>query len=157
MLATGGIKTYGVLVLICCASVCGFCSQARKDLGRVCTEAEQKEAIDADSRDWKALYGLYKHLAHCDDGAGAENFSDIVVRFLARDWKHFRDLETLVASDRNFRRFVLNHIDATTDPDDLRAIVSNAHRRCPSTAKRLCGIVKSSAESALRDQASVPN
>ena len=85
----------------------------------------------------------------------AENFSENVVRLLAKDWKHIADLERIVGSDRNFRRFVLNHIDATTDANDLRAIVSNSHNRCRTTNKQLCGAVEDRAKSALKEQADI--
>jgi hypothetical protein len=105
------------------------------------------------SRDWKAFYRVFKRLAHCDDGAMAENFSENVVRLLAKDWKLISDLDTLAASDQIFRRFVLNHIDATANPDDLRIIIGNSRERCPATALQMCRSIESEAKSALKEQA----
>jgi hypothetical protein len=118
-----------------------------------CTEAEQREVISTNSSDWKAFYRVFKRLAHCDDGAMAENFSENVVRLLAKDWKHIADSDSLIASDRIFRRFVLNHIDATTNPDDLRMIISNSRERCPATTRQLRRSFESEAQSALKEQA----
>jgi hypothetical protein len=102
-------------------------------------------------RDWSGFYKAFKRLRQCDDGAPAENFSDIAVRLLARDWKDFAGLAKLAASDRNFRHFVLKHVDATTDPGDLRAVVSNASGRCPAGAIQLCRALESQAKSALKE------
>jgi hypothetical protein len=118
-----------------------------------CSDAEQREAMTAHSKDWKALYDLFRRLSHCDDGAMAENFSDNVVRLLAKEWSHFGELEAFVSSNRRFRRFVLNHVDSTTDPNDLRMIARNSRSQCPATAKQLCEALGSRAKSALKEQA----
>jgi len=147
------MKPLRILRSACCAFVFAFCTLASNAQVKECTEAEQREIISTHSRDWKALYVVFKRLAHCDDGAMAESFSDDVVRMLSKDWKHIEDLDTLNASDRNFRRFVLNHIDSTTNPDDLKMVISNSRARCPATARPLCRSIEIQAKSALKEQA----
>jgi len=148
-----GMEPLRILRLVSCIFVFVFCTLASNAQVKECTEAEQREIISAHSRDWKAFHVAFKRLAHCDDGAMAESFSDNVVRLLARDWKHIEDLGTLIASDRSFRRFVLNHIDSTTNPADLKMVISNSREHCPATARPLCRSIETEAKSALREQA----
>src|SRR5436309_1395909 len=72
---------------------------------KTCSPAEQKQAIMLVARDWESLYSSFKRLGHCDDGAPAENFSEIVVGLLASDWRHFGDLRSRTTSDKKFQRF----------------------------------------------------
>jgi hypothetical protein len=146
------MKSIRILRSVCCSFAFAFCALATTGQVRECTEAEQKEAILTNARDWKTFYREFKRLAHCDDGAMAENFSENVVTLLAKDWKHIGDLGGLIASDGIFRRFVLNHIDATANPDDLRIIISNSRGRCPETARQLCRSIDSEAKAALKEQ-----
>jgi len=134
-------------VAFVCVSLALVCAAQR----RPCTESQQREAMSIQPKDWNGFYAAFRSLGQCDDGAPAENFSDITVRLLARDWKDITDLVKLAASDRAFQRFVLKHVDATTDPDDLKAVVSNARRRCPAAAIQLCRALASQARSALRE------
>jgi len=147
------MKPLRILRSVSCIFVFAFCSLASNAQVKECTEAEQREIISTHSRDWKAFYVVFKRLAHCDDGAMAENFSDNVVRLLARDWKHIGDLDTLIASDRSFRRFVLDHIDSTTNPAELKMVISNSREHCPETARPLCRSIETEAKSALKEQA----
>jgi hypothetical protein len=144
--------TSRIVLSICIALHCGFCVPAYSAQVKECTDGQQKEIILAHPKNWEDFYGIFKRLSHCDDGAMAENFSDIVVRLLARDWKHFGVLETRVASDRNFGRFVLRHIDATTNPDDLRLIIDNSRQHCASSSQKLCKSLEAEAKSALKEQ-----
>ncbi len=142
------MKTYQILFL---PAICGFATLANAAQTKVCTQAEQIEAMDAAPKDWKAFYRLFKRLGHCDDGAMAENFSDRVVKLLAEDWKNLDDLRILAVSDKSFQRFVLSHIDATVDADELRKVIGNAQQHCPSKAKRLCRLIESKAKSAYAE------
>jgi hypothetical protein len=151
------MKTHQIARLLICLYLSGFCAPAGNTQVKECTDAEQREVIATSSRDWKAFYGVFRRLAHCDDGAMAESFSDNVVRLLAKDWKHFGDLESFVASNGDFRRFVLNHVDATTDPKDLTMIINNSRQHCPATAKRLCRSIEAEARSALKEQSAPLN
>jgi hypothetical protein len=148
------MKSIRILRLECCSIVFAFCALGTNGQVKECKEAEQKEVILTNSKDWKTFYREFKRLGHCDDGAMAENFSENVVTLIAKDWKHIGDLGGIIASDGIFRRFVLKHIDATANPDDLKIIISNSRGRCPETERQLCISIESEAKAALKEQAS---
>ena len=100
--------------------------------------------------DWAALYGMFRRYAGCDDGAIAEGYTDRVMDLLARGWERLPDLAPLVARDPAFAAFVLDHIDATADPADLRRVVSFVEGRgCPDIASDLCDAIRRHAKDAL--------
>jgi hypothetical protein len=117
---------------------------------KACTTAEEKKALGQADRltDWDAVYHSFMHFAHCDDGAIAEGYSDTVGRLLAHDWKHFGSLAKHVATDKQFERFVLRHIDETLPIDVLKSIASNAEKSCPADQTTLCGKIRRKARSA---------
>lgn len=94
----------------------------------------------------KGGYGL-----RCED----LHFSDNVVRLLAHNWKEIADLQKLVSSDSTFRRFVLKHVDATTDSEDLKTVLLNSGEYCPASAKQLCQSLKAQSISALKEISNV--
>jgi hypothetical protein len=136
----------------CCAFLCASWSVSVGAQTKECTQSQQIEAMSLDAKTWNAFYSAFKRLGHCDDGAPAESFSDNVVRLLAHNWKQIADLQKIASSDASFRRFVLKHIDATTDPDDLKALLSNSREHCPAGAKQLCQSLGAQAQSALKEQ-----
>jgi hypothetical protein len=123
---------------------------------RICTAteaaaAERNALLGARPDSWSKVYDSYKRFGHCDDGSVGEGFSDAVVRLLAIRWDQLNRLRRLVSSDRRFRRFVLDHIDATTDEDDLKTILVSARTKCPAGAGALCLSIAMRADSARRD------
>ncbi len=99
----------------------------------------------ADLRRWSTSY------ADCDDGGLAEGASDYVVVFLAKKWRDLPKLEREIKREPRFRAFVLRHIDATADTDDIEAVKENATQRCPARSSDLCAAIASAAQSALED------
>src|SRR5215472_11802545 len=93
-----------------------------------CTQAEATQAEqEADSlKDWDQVYSSYKRFSQCDDGAIAEGYSDSVTKLLADDWKSFNRLLALTNRNRNFKTFVLKHIDVSVPADRLTKIANNA-------------------------------
>ncbi len=141
-----------ILRMVCCTFLCVSWSVSLGAQTKKCTQSQQIEAISLDAKTWNAFYSAFKRLGQCDDGAPAESFSNNVVRLLARNWKQIADLQKIASSDARFRTFVLKHVDATTDPDDLRAVLSNSRKLCPAGATQLCQSLRAQAESALRQQ-----
>ena len=139
----------------CCALLCAFWAVSVGAQTKECTQSQQKEAMFFDAKTWNALYSEFKRLGHCDDGAMAENFSDNVVRLLAHNWKQIADLQKLVSSDWTFRRFVLKHVDATTDSEDLKTVLLNSREHCPAGAKQLCQSLEAQSGSALKEISNV--
>jgi len=104
-------------------------------------------------KDWPSIYSVFKHnLPACpDDGFYAEGYSDVIVVALARRWSDVGKLQDLVAGDPRFKRFVLSHIDATTDEKDLRLILRNARTKCPPNTARLCREIAVRARAAIAE------
>ena len=97
--------------------------------------------------DWQDLFNSYSKFKDCDDGAIAEGWSDAVVHLLATKWDKLGELQTLTRAHSDFEAFVLKHIDATTDSDELdRVGVAASH--CPSSESALCEKIKKKVESA---------
>ena len=111
---------------------------------RVCSQAEAMQAEEESDRlsDWPAVYRSFKRFAHCDDGAIWEGYSDSIARMLASRWEQLEDLRRLVVADKGFERFVLRHIDGLMTTEQQQLILENARARCPSNAKRLCGLIE---------------
>ncbi|MHB8916285.1 MAG: hypothetical protein ACYC4K_10795 [Thiobacillus sp.] len=103
-------------------------------------------------KDWKTIYAVFKtNLPGCpDDGMFAEGYSDVIVRALAKRWNS-RELKNLTDRNSAFRAFVLRHIDATTDPDELNQALKNARAKCPVGASRLCKEVARNATAAIKE------
>ncbi len=116
-----------------------------------CSAAEEQRAeIQADTlRSWDALYKSYKLYGKCDDGAVAEGYSESVARILVDHWSTVPRMANLAARDVGFRRFVLGHVDATLDFNDLKKISANAKTRCPSGLGAICADVTKEADAAL--------
>jgi hypothetical protein len=102
-------------------------------------------------RTWNALYKSYRLYRQCDDGAIAEGYSESVARILVDHWKTLPELDLLTKKDAGFRRFVLLHVDATLDTDDVAIVRRRARRQCPLGLDRLCNDLAKEAEAALRE------
>jgi hypothetical protein len=99
------------------------------------------------------LYKVSKLFPGCFEGGGtAEEASDDIVVRLSHHWSRSLGELQRHAADRAFTLFVLRHIDATTDSDDLKVISTNARAACPRRASAVCQKVAAAAESALREQ-----
>ena len=124
-----------------------------------CTDvqAARAEPVIDGVRTWDALYKSYKLYEKCDDGAVADAYSDAVARLLVGHWKTLPRLAQLAKKNDDFRQFVLDHIDSSDDPGDLRTIKRRAERRCPADLRSTCRELKKAADSALDDLPSDQN
>ena len=102
-------------------------------------------------KDWATIYSVFKHNLCPDDGFYAEGYSDVVVVALARRWSDVGKLQGMVVRDPSFRRFVLAHIDATTDEKDLRRVLRNARTRCPPDSTCLCHEIAARTKEAIAE------
>lgn len=71
--------------------------------------------------------------------------SEAVARNLMDRWERLSRLGELI-KDAGFRRFILKHVDATLNADDLKKIGLNAEKRCPTNLRALCRELKIRAE-----------
>jgi hypothetical protein len=110
---------------------------------RDCTKAEamSAEAKAAYLKSWAEVYDAYKRYAHCDDGAIAEGFSESVTVLLAKHWAQLPELVIRVNGDKDFRAFVVKHINESADVNNLKLIDTNARTRCPEQSKSFCSAI----------------
>jgi hypothetical protein len=117
-----------------------------------CTIAEGRRALDeADAlRTWDVLYASYKKFGHCDDGAIGEGYSESVARILADHWTSLPRFEQLAGRDARFGEFVIRHLDATLNTDDVERIRRMGATHCPPGLRRTCSDLVKQADYALR-------
>jgi len=122
---------------------------------RPCTIAEGRRAeMQTDAlRNWDALYRWYKLYRQCDDGAVGEGYAESVARVLVDHWSTLPRLVDLAKKDAGFQRFVLLHIGATLDINDLKKIRSNAMTNCPTGSRAMCTILRREADAAIQEDA----
>jgi hypothetical protein len=104
-------------------------------------------------KDWNAIYAFVaRNLPSCpDDGLFGEGYSDMIVHGLAKHWSNMPQLLTLIARHPTFHSFVLRHINATTDPDELKETLNNATGRCAPDMEDLCAEIAVSAREAIKE------
>jgi hypothetical protein len=123
--------------------------------GQCSAVEEQRAEMEADAlRSWDALYKSYELYGKCDDGAIAEGYSESVARILVDHWNTLPRLANLAAKDARFRRFVLAHVNATLDLNDLKKIRADAKTRCPSQLGAICANLTKEADAALKEDGS---
>lgn len=136
------------------------CLLIARGVERPCTVAESevamKEALGPPFQAWDALYKSYKVHGNCDDGIMAENYSESVARILVDHWTTLPRLASLARKDTDFRHFVLKHVDATLDMNDVVKVRTNAETQCPKKLQTLCDDLRKQAASALREDAAFP-
>ena len=105
-----------------------------------------------DVRTWyEVRLWFEKYAPACDDGSIAEGLSDKIVVRLAWQWESVAQLRKELDGHRAFRKFVLRHIDSTTNYDDLRKLRDNAKHRCPDGEAALCKAIVVQTDRALAD------
>ena len=129
-------------------SLSGLLSQLTYANEKGCSSEQAKRAeseIDK-LRSWRSLYLWYESYRQCDDGGISDGSSEAVARTLVDHWDTLPQLSRIAQKDLEFRKFVLRHIDETLDDRDLKTIMSDAEKKCPSGLSRLCGDLKRKAE-----------
>jgi hypothetical protein len=112
-----------------------------------CPSLLQPDAL----RTWNALYKSFESYRQCDDSAIGEDYSEAIARILVDHWNTLPDLARIQSKDGKFRSFVLKHIDATLDENDVRKIRKNASAQCPAGLRKLCADMKTQANLALKE------
>jgi len=78
------------------------------------------------------IYNISRMFPGCsEDGGVGEEISDHVVVQLSHHWRKSINELAKHHANRAFVSFVLHHIDATTDSDDLHTILAKAKTACP--------------------------
>ena len=119
------------LVFLLVASPVHACRCSRAD--------EQAIGVISGSLDsWQSIYSAYERYGSCDDGAIAEGFTDSVVHLLATNWASLSDTQELIAKNPSFRSFVVSHVNASADSDEIAKVAALAATQCPVSAASLC-------------------
>jgi hypothetical protein len=118
-----------------------------------CSDAAARRALDeaVTLRTWDTLYTSFKAYRQCDDGAIAEGYSESVARILVDHWKTLPELNRIAQKDAQFRHFVLRHLDATLNMDDVEKVKRKAMTQCPSGLNRLCSDLVKQSDSAMHE------
>ena len=146
----------GITSVIFCLFVALLAACAAYAQKKPCTDEEGRRALDqADTpRSWDALYRSYKTFGNCDDGAIGEGFSESVARILADHWSTLPRLAQLASRDASFRAFVMSHVDATLNTDDIEKVKENARIHCPTGLRTTCTNLAKQADSPLKEASS---
>jgi len=113
--------------------------------------SRRAESLLVDARgNWFSLVKHQQTFASCDDGALGEGYSDAVVHLFAQEWNQFGIFVDIAKKNKNFKRWAIQHVDATTSDEDLKKIVLNT-KDCGSEAEAvsLCKAIQQAAASAL--------
>ena len=145
-----------IISVILPLSVTLLSAQAAHPPKRRCTDEEGRRALDhADTpRSWDALYKSYMMFGRCDDGAIGEGFSQSVARILVDHWSTLPRLTQLARQDGSFRAFVMRHVDATLNTDDIEKVKENSRMNCPTGLRTTCTNLAEQADSALKEASS---
>ena len=140
-------STAAIIILVAC-SIAASASASNQDH---CDERQDQWFHQADPQTWSGLYRLFKTFGQCDDGAIAEGFSEDVAQLFLKQWTHLEVLNRLMASDKSFKKFVLRHVDATLDEDELKVIADNSKSHCPTGEAQLCRSIAIEAQRSLEE------
>ncbi|HSZ63521.1 MAG TPA: hypothetical protein VK828_17110 [Terriglobales bacterium] len=122
---------------------------------RSCAELEARMLDEAFTpRSWETLYTSYRSYRQCDDGAIGEGYSESVARLLVDHWNALPQLAGLARRDAEFRAFVMRHVDATLNMDDVEKIRKKAKTLCPTGSRTVCNDLAKRADSALKGDTS---
>jgi hypothetical protein len=123
---------------------------------RPCTDVEARRALTQSDtlRSWGVLCASFHRYRHCDDGGIGEGYSESVARILVDHWNTLPQLAQLEEKDAGFRAFVLKHLDATLNMDDVEKVKRNAKTRCPTGLRTVCNELAKQADTALREASS---
>jgi hypothetical protein len=143
-------STFFLLIAILFLAMTGHGQQ------RPCADVEGRRALDKANtlRSWDALHRSYSLYRQCDDGAIGEGYSESVARILVDHWTTLPQLARAAENDIGFRAFVMKHVDATLNTDDLAKIRKNAQTQCPKGLRAVCNDLTNQADSALRERPS---
>jgi hypothetical protein len=118
-----------------------------------CSETRVIAAVKESStlKSWQNIYDSYRKYQQCDDGAIAEGYSDSITGLIANNWDTLKDLKMFTETDKEFLKFILRHIDASVDPDDVKKVFDNASQHCAANFSELCSLIKERAEEILKE------
>src|SRR5712692_7823850 len=94
-----------------------FMTSAHADTSGRCRAPEADRSMESLAT-WRDLRVWWEMYPNCDDGDIGEGLSVTVEELLANDWSTLPRLRKELLGRPRFRRFVLDHIDATNARED---------------------------------------
>ena len=101
-------------------------------------------------KSWHNLRVWHDRYPKCDDGDIADLLSVIIVDMLTTEWPTVPALQAEIRVRPTFQRFVVEHVDATANSDDLNTAIRNEESRCPRRSASLCKMLRLAATDALQ-------
>jgi hypothetical protein len=109
-----------------------------------CTSADTTAAEKAVDRvvNWDQLYKAFKDYRHCDKGNVEEVFTEALLRCIV-EWKHIEGLAKPMQADKDYREFVVRHLNSPQAKPDIESVYSRAKMNCPKGLDEFCGQIAS--------------
>ena len=106
---------------------------------KACTPAESAAAEKAVDRvvNWEQLYKAFKDYRHCDKGSVDEIFTEALLRCIV-EWKHVEGLAKPMQADKDYKEFVVRHLNSPQAKPDINSIYSRAKMSCPKGYDEFC-------------------
>jgi hypothetical protein len=98
-----------------------------------------------------AVFDFYKKYSNCMDGAYAAGVSGTIVEILSNKWSDLKLLSSYIKEDPKFEKFLIQNIEAevTGQESEVKKIVENTEKKCPSDQSELCLKIKKHAQIVL--------
>ena len=130
-----------------CVLACALLATVAFAQDKACSPAEAAMAEKAVDRvvNWEQLYKAYKDYRHCDKGSVDEVFTEALLRCIV-EWKHVEGLAKPMQADKDYREFVLRHLNSPQAKADVDSIYSRAKMNCPKGLDEWCGQIASAAK-----------
>lgn len=101
---------------------------------------------------WNELYkAALKLPSNCFDGYYAEGISDTLARKMGQDWSGFMSILVVHSKEPKFMNLILDSMNATLDPDDIKIVAELAKHHCLAKLSRQCSNISEQASAALQE------
>jgi hypothetical protein len=127
-----------VVVATCIGMILGMHAWAEKPSTCTATQANALSRDIARVQDWNAFYHSFKRVGGCGHGKLSQEYSYALSRLLAHHWGDVSSLLGFAAADKEFKEFVLRHIDEDMPEEESQAILRNSRQHCPADGDWLC-------------------
>jgi len=92
-------------------------------------------------QNWESFHSSFERFRSCDRARIAEEFSYTISRLLARHWDDVEELIRLSGEDKDFKSFILRHIDENIPEEEGQLIERNCREHPPAGGDWLCRAV----------------
>jgi len=118
-----------------------------------CDKAHYKRAEKALAQvnNWETLYRFYQHYPNCDSGYLGEGYSGTICDLFADHWSDVEIALKKMQQDKQFKSFLIDHIDSSVLQETLERISRNAQSGCPFEFRSNCRVIQETAMEALKD------